>query len=216
MKGFTRDKKFHPIRDYIPVVRKKRSPATLEGVKIIKKVNPRSIGTKEMIRGITESFSEQSKTVRDKINTITFKEKDPTDDWVAKVDTTNGKAMFNLKPNMREGDYKALGDHEFEHIDFNMKLESGNKKYEQFIKDAHLIKPFTPNLMVQRNEMIDAYIEGNFGILPDKRLEYPDEINSIVMEIETRQKLGLPVDILDEDEFESAKRLVENLHSDQE
>ncbi len=165
-----------------------------------------------MIKGVTESFAEQPKSVRKQIHKITFKNKKQSEDWIAKVDTTDGEATFNKKPNMTEGDYKALGDHEFEHIDFNDKLESGNRKYEQFIKDGNRIDPFTPDLMLTLQEQEEAFIEGNFGILPDKRLEYPDEINSVIKEIETRKQLGLPTNVFNEEEFEKAKRLVDRLH----
>jgi len=59
--------------------------------------------------------------------------------------------------------------------------------------------------MMTLEEQEEAFIEGNFGILPDKRLEYPDEINSVIIEIETRKRLGLPTNILNEEEFEKAK-----------
>jgi len=210
MKGFKDSSgKFHPIGTY-KKVRKKRTPATLEGIKIIKKTN--SHDTTEMLNGITKSLSHQPKKIRDKIKSITLKEKKPSEDWIAKVDTTNGEVILNHKPKMTEGDYEALGDHEFQHLDFNEKLENGNRKYEQFIKDGNRIEPFTPDLMMTLDEQEEAFIEGNFGILPDKRLEYPDEINSVIIEIETRQKLGLPTNILNEEEFEKAKRLVDNLH----
>lgn len=209
VKGFIRDGKFHPFSIY-KKTRKRRSPATLEGIKIIKKTN--SHDTTEMLNGITKSLSHQPKKVRDEIKSITLKEKSPSDDWIAKVDTNNGQITLNHKPNMTEGDYEALGDHEFEHLDFNDKLEKGNRKYEQFIKDGNRIAPFTPDLMMTLAEQEEAFIEGNFGILPDKRLEYPDEINSVIIEIETRQKLGLPTNILNEEEFEKAKMLVDNLH----
>jgi len=136
MKGHMQDGKFHPHRPY-KSIRKKRSPETLEGVKIINKLNPKSQQSIEMIKGITESFAEQPKRIREKIHTITFKNKKPSEDWVAKIDTTEGEATFNKKPNLSEGDYKALGDHEFQHIDFNEKLEEGNRKYDQFIKDGN-------------------------------------------------------------------------------
>ncbi len=210
MKGFKdSNNKFHPINSY-KKVRRKRSPATLEGVKIINKLNKSQ--SNGMLKGVTESFAQQPKSVRNKIHTITLKNKKPNEDWIAKVDTTDGKATFNKKPNMTEGDYKALGDHEFEHIDFNDKLESGNRKYEQFIKDGNRIDPFTPDLMLTLQEQEEAFIEGNFGILPDKRLEYPDEINSVVKEIETRKKLGLATNVFNEEEFEKAKKLVDRLH----
>ena len=205
-----KDGKFHPHTQY-KKTRKKRSPTTLDGVKIIKKTN--SSNSQQMLNGIIKSLSHQPKSVRDKIKTITVKDKKPTEDFVAKIDTTSGDATFNKKPNLGEADYEALGDHEFEHIDFNEKLENGNRKYEQFIKDGNRIAPFTPDLMMTLAEQEEAFIEGNFGILPDKRLEYPDEINSVVIEIETRQKLGLPTNILDEEEFAKAKKLVDNLHS---
>ena len=64
--------------------------------------------------------------------------------------------------------------------------------------------------MLQERE--EAFIDGNFGILPDKRLEYPDEINSVVKEVETRRRLGLPTNVFDEDTFELAKRLVDDIH----
>jgi len=201
--------KFHPITSY-KKVRKKRSPATLEGVKIVNKLKKSQ--SNGMLKGVTESFAEQPKSVRKQIQKITFKNKKPSEDWIAKVDTTDGEATFNKKPNMTEADYKALGDHEFEHIDFNDKLESGNRKYEQFIKDGNRIQPFTPDLMLTAQEQEEAFIEGNFGILPDKRLEYPDEINSVIKEIETRKKLGLPTNVFNEEEFEKAKRLVDRLH----
>ena len=210
MKGFKdRTGKFHPITTY-KQTRKKRSPATLEGIKIIKKTN--SHDSNEMLNGITKSLAHQPKKVIRKIKSITLKEKKPSEDWVAKVDTNKGEVTLNHKPNLTEGDYEALGDHEFQHIDFNEKLENGNRKYEQFIKDGNRIAPFTPDLMMTLAEQEEAFIEGNFGILPDKRLEYPDEINSVIIEIETRQKLGLPTNILDEQEFEKAKMLVDNLH----
>ena len=212
MKGFKDSSgKFHPIKNYNRV-RKRRSPSTLQGIKIIKKVNAKSQDTKDMIKGVTESFSEQPKSVRNKIKTIIFKDKMDSEDFVAKVDTDSGVVTMNHKPELTEGDYKALADHEFEHIDFNNKLESGNKKYEQFIKDGNMIAPFTPDLMMTLAEQEQAFVEGNFGILPDKRLEYPDEINSVILEIETRQKLGLETNILNEEEFEKAKILVDNLH----
>jgi hypothetical protein len=201
--------KFHPIKKY-DKIRKKRSPTTLEGIKIIKKTN--SHDSTEMLNGITKSLQHQPKKIIRKIKSITLKEKKPSEDWVAKVDTSNGEVILNHKPNMTEGDYEALSDHEFQHIDFNEKLEKGNRKYEQFIKDGNRIAPFTPDLMMTLAEQEEAFIEGNFGILPDKRLEYPDEINSVVIEIETRKKLGLPTNILDEQEFEKAKMLVDNLH----
>lgn len=211
MKGFKDSKgNFHPIKPY-KSNRKKRSPSSIDGVKIIKKTN--ASNSQQMIDGISKSFSHQPKSVKDKIKTITLKDKKPSEDFVAKIDTTSGDATFNKKPNMGEADYEALGDHEFEHIDFNEKLEKGNRKYEQFIKDGNQIEPFTPDLVMTLQEQEDAFIEGNFGILPDKRNEYPDEINSVVTEIETRQKLGLPTNILNEEEFEKAKRLVEELHS---
>lgn len=209
MKGFTKNNKFHPIKPYNKV-RKKRTPATLQGVKIVNKLNKSQ--SNGMIKGVTESFAKQPKSVRKQINTITFKNKKPSEDWIAKVDTTHGEATFNKKPTMTEGDYRALGDHEFEHIDFNDKLESGNRKYEQFIKDGNRIDPFTPDLVLTLEEQQEAFIEGNFGILPDKRLEYPDEINSVIKEIETREKLGLPTNVLNEEEFEKAKKLVNRLH----
>jgi len=212
MKGFKDDSgNFHPIKKYYKI-RKKRSPSTLEGVKIIKKLNPNSPDTKGMIKGVTQSFAEQPKSVKNKIKSITFKDKEDSEDFVAKVDTSSGEVTMNHKPNLTEGDYKSLADHEFEHIDFNNKIETGNKKYEQFIKDGNRITPFTPDLWMTLAEQEDAFIEGNFGILPDKRLEYPDEINSVIIEIETRQKLGLPTNILNEEEFEKAKLLVDNLH----
>lgn len=206
MKGFKKDGKFHPIKQYNKI-RNKRSPSTIDGIRIIKRTN-----SQEMIRGITKSLKHQPKRIKDKINSITFKDKYPNEDFVAKVDTTNGDIVFNKKPELGEGDYQGLGDHEFEHLDFGDKLESGNKKYEQFIMDGNRIAPFTPTLYATKAEQDEAFIEGNFGILPDKRLEYPDEINSVVMEIETRKKLGLPTNILDEEEYEKAKRLVDNLH----
>jgi len=212
MKGFKDSSgKFHPIKNYNKV-RKRRSPTTLQGIKIIKKVNPKSQDTKDMIKGVTESLSEQPKSVRNKSKTIIFKDKTDSEDFVAKVDTDSGVVTMNHKSELTEGDYKALADHEFEHIDFNNKLESGNKKYEQFIKDGNMIAPFTPDLMMTLAEQEQAFVEGNFGILPDKRLEYPDEINSVILEIETRQKLGLETNILNEEEFEKAKILVNNLH----
>ncbi len=210
MKGFKdSNNKFHPIKSY-KKVRKKRSPATLDGVKIIKKTN--TSNSQQMLDGITKSLAHQPKSVRSKIKTIILKDKKPTEDFVAKIDTTTGNATFNKKPDMKEADYEALGDHEFEHIDFNEKLEKGNRKYEQFIKDGNRIAPFTPDLMMTLEEQEEAFIEGNFGILPDKRLEYPDEINSVIIEIETRKRLGLPTNILNEEEFEKAKMLVDNLH----
>jgi len=209
MRGYMKDGKFHPIKKYNKV-RKKRSPSTLQGVKIIKKVKAKD--GQAMINGVTQSFQEQPKSVRNKIKSITFKDKKPTEDYVAKVDTNSGQVTINHKPNMVEGDYKALADHEFEHLDFNDKIERGNKKYEQFIKDGNRIDPFTPDLALTLEEQQEAFIEGNFGILPDKRLEYPDEINSVVKEIETREKLGLPTNVFNEEEFEKAKRLVDNLH----
>jgi len=210
MKGYKdSNKRFHPISKY-KKIRKKRSPSTLQGVKIIKKVKGKD--QQAMINGVTQSFSEQPKSVRKQIKSITFKDKQDSEDYVAKVDTTSGKVTMNHKPNLTEGDYKALADHEFEHLDFNDKIESGNRKYEQFIKDGNRIAPFTPDLWMTLAEQEDAFIEGNFGILPDKRLEYPDEINSVIIEIETRQKLGLPTNILNEEEFEKAKLLVDNLH----
>jgi len=207
--GFIKDGKFHPIKSY-KKIRKKRSPATIEGIKIIKKTN--SHDSTEMLNGITKSLQHQPKNIRNKIKSITLKEKNPSEDWIARVDTNNGQVTLNHKPNMTEGDYEALGDHEFQHIDFNEKLEKGNRKYEQFIKDGNRIAPFTPDLMMTLAEQEEAFIEGNFGILPDKRLEYPDEINSVIIEIETRKKLGLPTNILNEEEFEKAKMLVDNLH----
>ncbi|MCP6727103.1 MAG: hypothetical protein KJI69_03705 [Patescibacteria group bacterium] len=210
MKGYKdSNNKFHPIKSY-KKVRKRRSPATLEGIKIVNKLKKSQ--SNGMIKGVTESFAQQPKSVRKQIHKITFKNKKQSEDWIAKVDTTDGEATFNKKPNMTEGDYKALGDHEFEHIDFNDKLESGNRKYEQFIKDGNRIDPFTPDLMLTLQEQEEAFIEGNFGILPDKRLEYPDEINSVIKEIETRKQLGLPTNVFNEEEFEKAKRLVDSLH----
>ena len=211
MRGYKdSNNKFHPIKPY-KNVRKKRTPATLQGVKIVNKLNKSQING--MLKGVTESFAKQPKSVRKQINTITFKNKKPSEDWIAKIDTTDGKATFNKKPNMTEADYRALGDHEFEHIDFNNKLESGNRKYEQFIKDGNRIDPFTPDLVLTLEEQQEAFIEGNFGILPDKRLEYPDEINSVIKEIETREKLGLPTNVLNQEEFEKAKKLVNRLHT---
>lgn len=134
------------------------------------------------------------------------------EDFVAKTNTTKGEMIFNGKPDLTEDDYQALGEHEFEHVDFNDKLARGDEKYEQFIKDANKITPFTGDLYMTHEEQEQAFIDGNFGILPDKRLEYPDEINSVVKEIETRKKLGLQCDILDEEEYEKAKKMVDDLH----
>ena len=209
MKGHMKNGIFHPHKKY-QKIRKKRSPSTLQGVKIIKKVNGKD--QQAMINGVTQSFQEQPKSVRNKIKSITFKDKKPSEDFIAKVDTNSGQVTINHKPNLGEGDYKALADHEFEHLDFNDKIESGNRKYEQFIKDGNRIDPFTPDLAMTLEEQQDAFIEGNFGILPDKRLEYPDEINSVIKEIETREKLGLSTNVFNDEEFKKAKRLVDNLH----
>jgi len=209
MRGHKENGKFHPHKKY-QQVRKKRSPSTIDGVKIIKKT--KSPDTKLMLNGIKESLDEQPKAIRSKIKSITLKEKGISEDYVAKVDTNTGQVTLNHKPDLTEGDYKALSDHEFEHIDFNTKLENENPKYEKFIDRANQIEPFTPDLVLTLDEREQAFIDGNFGILPDKELEYPDEINSVIIEIETREKLGLPTKVFNEDEFEKAKRLVDNLH----
>jgi len=100
MRGYKdKNNKFHPIKPYNKV-RKKRSPATLDGVKIIKKTN--ASNSQQMLDGITKSLAHQPKSVRSKIKTIILKDKKPTEDFVAKIDTTTGNATFNKKPDMKE------------------------------------------------------------------------------------------------------------------
>lgn len=212
MKGFKdKNKKFHPINKS-KSIRKKRSTLVMQGVKIIKEIDPKTRKSKEMIKGISQSFAQQPKSVRNKVDTIVLKEKEDGEDFVALTDSVHGLVIFNQKPDLTEKDYEALGDHEFEHIDFAIHLNNNDKKYLDFIMDGNRIAPFTPALISTLADQENAFIEGNFGILPDKRLEYPDEINSVIIEIETREKLGLPTNVLNEEEFEKAKMLVDNLH----
>ena len=166
-----------------------------------------------MVKGLSKSFQKQSPAVKKHINTIILKKKKNGEDFIALAEPMKGKITFDQKEGLTEDDYEAIGDHEFEHIDFAIHLNNNDKKYLDFIINGNRIEPFTPALMSTLAEQEDAFVTGNFGILPDKRLEYPDEINSIVKEIETREKLGLPTDILNEEEFNRAKRLVDNLHA---
>ena len=206
MKGYKdKDKKFHPITNH--KIRSKRSSAKMQGVKIIKQTN-----APDVLQGVEQSFAEQPKRIQRKVKSITIRDKEPDENFIAKIDTTQGELVFNKKPELGEGDYKALGDHEFEHIDFNDHLQKNDPRYEEFVKVGNTIAPFTPSLISTIMERDQAFIDGNFGILPDKRLEYPDEINSVIIEIETRQKLGLPTEVLNEEEFQKAKMLVDNLH----
>lgn len=209
MKGYKDENgKFHPLQQY-KKTRRKRSPSTLDGIKIIRKTKSNIV-----LKGVEKNLKDQPKSVRNKIHTIIIKDKDPDEDFVAKIDATNGEVIFNRKPELTEDDYEALGEHEFQHIDFNDHIQKGDPKYEEFVKMANTISPFTPDLMMTKEEQDQAFIDGNFGILPDKRLEYPDEINSVVKELETREMLGLPTNILNEEEYKKAKHLVEQLHKE--
>ena len=205
-------KKFHPITNN-KGVRKKRSPSTMQGVKIIKHVDPNTKQSKDMIEGISKSFSHQPESVKKKVKTIVIKPKEDGEDFVALTDSIHGVVFFNQKDDLSKEDYEALGDHEFEHIDFAQHLNDHDKKYLDFVINGNRIHPFTPALVSTLADQEEALIQGNFTILPDKRLEYPDEINSAVTEIETRERLGLPNQILNEGEFRKAKELVEKLHS---
>lgn len=206
-----KNKKFHPITNNRSV-RKKRSPSTMQGVKIVKYVDPNTQKSREMLEGISQSFARQPASVKKNVNTIVLRQKGDGEDFTAITDSKHGIVFFNQRDDLTKDDYEALGDHEFQHIDFAKHLNDKDKEYLDFVINGNRIMPFTPSLVSTVADQEEAFVQGNFGILPDKRLEYPDEINSVVTEIETRNKLGLPNQILNEEEFRKAKELVEKLH----
>ncbi len=214
MKGFTRDHKFHPINN----TRKKKhansngSVTPITGVKLTKKINTNSGQGKAILVGITKSYNEQPTKIKKTVKKIILKKKLPSEDFIAKIETGKGEATFNAREGLTEKDFHALGEHEFQHLWFNDELDDDNKKFQTFIMQGNKIEPFAQDLEAIRGEIRFNFISGNFEKLMDLRLEYPDEINSLIREIEIRDKLGLKSDIINEEEFQKAKRLVDNLH----
>ena len=212
-KGFKDNKgNFHPVKNY-QKVRKSRGNATIpDGIKLVNRTNRNSHELKPMIDGISKSICEQPIVIQKEIKTIIIKERDPSDVFKAITDPMTGEIIFNVKPEQSEDEYEVTSQHEFEHFWFKNELDNRNPKVEEFIIKGNRIPPFTPDLVQVLQEREEDFINGNFGILPDRRLEYPDEINSVVKEIETRRKLGLPTNIFDEETFQMAKKLVEEIH----
>jgi len=214
MKGFTKNQKFHPINNS----RKKRqlssngSVKPITGVKLTKKINTNSGLGKAVLVGVTKSYNEQPAKIKKTVNQIILKKKLPSEDFIAKIETGKGEATFNAKEGLSEDDFHALGEHEFQHLWFNEELDDDNKKFQRFIEQGNRIEPFAQDLEAIRGEIRDNFVSGNFDKLMDLRLEYPDEINSLIREIQIRDKLGLKSDILNEEEFQKAKRLVDKLH----
>jgi len=207
------DKKFHPISK----TRKKKISNSnglrpITGVKLTKKINTKSGLGKAVLLGVTKSYNEQPTKIKKTVNEIILKKKLPSEDFIAKIETGKGEATFNAKEGLSEDDFHALGEHEFQHLWFNDELEDDNKKFQRFIEQGNKIEPFAQDLEDIRGEIRDNFVSGNFEKLMDLRLEYPDEINSLIREIEIRDKLGLKSDILNEEEFQKAKRLVDKLH----
>lgn len=213
MKGFKDPQgRFRPTENK-KGVRKSRVKSTIpDGIKLIYKTSRDSPDTKTMVDGISKSILEQPVVIQNEIKTIVIKQKDPSDCFKAITNPNSGEVIFNEKPNQSEGEYEATGNHEFEHLWFKKELENKNPKVEDFIIKGNRIPPFTPDLVQVLNEREEDFINGNFGILPDRRLEYPDEINSVVKEIETRRRLGLETNVFDEETFQNAKKLVEEIH----
>ena len=214
MKGFTRDHKFHPINN----TRKKKvsngngSVKPITGVKLTKKINTKSGLGKAVLVGVTKSYNEQPTKIKKTVKEIILKKKLPSEDFIAKIESGKGEATFNAREGLSEDDFHALGEHEFQHLWFNDELDDDNKKFQRFIEQGNKIEPFAQDLEDIRGEIRDNFVSGNFEKLTDLRLEYPDEINSLIREIEIRDKLGLKSDILNEEEFQKAKSLVDKLH----
>ncbi len=214
MKGFTRDHKFHPINN----TRKKKVPngngsvKPITGVKLTKKINTNSGLGKSVLVGVTKSYNEQPTKIKKTVKEIILKKKLPSEDFIAKIESGKGEATFNAREGLSEDDFHALGEHEFQHLWFNEELDDDNKKFQRFIEQGNKIEPFAQDLEDIRGEIRDNFVSGNFEKLMDLRLEYPDEINSLIREIEIRDRLGLKSDILNEEEFQKAKSLVDKLH----
>ncbi len=206
------DKKFHPISK----TRKKKvsngSITPITGVKLTKKLNTNSGLGKAVLVGVTKSYNEQPPKIKKTVKKIILKKKLPSEDYIAKIESGKGEATFNAKEGLSEDDFHALGEHEFQHLWFNEELEDDNKKFQRFIEQGNKIEPFAQDLEEIRGEIRENFVSGNFEKLMDLRLEYPDEINSLIREIEIRDKLGLKSDVLNEEEFQKAKLLVDKLH----
>ncbi len=205
------NKKFHPISK----TRKKKNNSSLKpisGVKLTKKINTNSGLGKAVLVGVTKSYNEQPPKIKKTVNQIILKKKQVGEDYIAKIESGKGEATFNAREGMTENDFHALGEHEFQHLWFNEELDDDNKKFQRFIEQGNKIEPFAQDLEDIRGEIRDNFVSGNFQKLMDLRLEYPDEINSLIREIEIRDKLGLKSDVLNEEEFQKAKRLVDKLH----
>ena len=206
-----KDGKFHPIKNYKGIRKSRSNPTIPDGIKLINRTR-NSHDSKIMLDGISKSVCEQPIIIQKEIKTIVIKEQEPTEHYKAMTDPNIGEIIFNVKPEQTEKEYEVTGNHEFQHLWFKKELDNRNPKVEEFILKGNRIPPFTPDLVQVLQEREEAFIDGNFGILPDKRLEYPDEINSVVKEVETRRRLGLPTNVFDEDTFELAKRLVDDIH----
>lgn len=211
-KGFKdSDGKFHPIKNY-KKLRKSRNITIPDGIKLINKTKRHSPEIQTMMNGISKSIENEPIVVQKKIKTIIIKERDPCDCFKAITDPSTGQVTFNVKPEQTEDEYEVTGAHEYEHIWFKGELDKKNPKMGNFILKGNEIPPFTPDLLQVMEETEQAFIDNNFGVIPEKIMEYPDEINSVVKEVETRKRLGLPTNVFDEDTYQKAKKMVDDLH----
>jgi len=216
VQGFKdKNKKFHPIKK----TRKARifnangSLVPKSGILLTKKISVKTPEGQAVISGIGKSLNEQPTKIQNVVKQIIIKKKQPSEDFIAKVETEKGIATFNEKKGLQEEDYHGLGEHEFQHLWFNNVEGTDSQKIKKFIEQGNRINPFAQDLEIIRGLIRDAFIKGDFEQLADLRLEYPDEINSLIREIEIRDKLGLKSDVIDQEEFEKAKRLVKKLHT---
>ena len=212
-----KDGKFHPINTFRKksnkTVKKSNKEKTLksEGIKINSKFDMINPDNQEITKAV-ETALNRVNLGSGTVKTLTIKNFNPNEKFIANINVQTGELVMPKNPMMAFPDYETLAVHELNHMDLENRIANDTKRTMSYFQKALDIEPFTNDLFHISQLAKNAKTKNEFDQAVQR---YVEEVHSNTAEsMERRNFKGLPNEIINQNEFEKAKKIYKELHSE--